>query len=243
MTRDYLLFELKRTFRNRRFFVFSLGFPLVLFYLIAGPQTGTTNLNRSGVSAPTYFMVGLAGFGAMLATISSGSRISVERKIGWSRQLRITPLSRTTYLGTKVVTAYMMALASLALLFVAGATLGVSLPAGRWLEMTALILIALVPFAAAGIAFGHLIAPDSIGPVVGGSVSLLAFLGGTWFPITSGALHTIGQGLPSWWLNQASHVATGGGAWGAEGWAVWAAWSAVTIALAGWAYRRDTKRV
>ena len=28
MNRDYLRFELLRTFRNRRFFFFSLGFPL-----------------------------------------------------------------------------------------------------------------------------------------------------------------------------------------------------------------------
>ena len=34
----YTRFELLRTFRNRRFFVFSLGFPLVLYYVIAGPE-------------------------------------------------------------------------------------------------------------------------------------------------------------------------------------------------------------
>ena len=34
----YTRFELRRTFRNRRFLLFSLGFPLVFFWLIAGPQ-------------------------------------------------------------------------------------------------------------------------------------------------------------------------------------------------------------
>ena len=55
--------------------------------------------------------------------------------------------------------------------------------AGDWLEMTLLILVGLVPFAALGIAIGHMLTPDSIGPAMGGGVALLAFLGGTWFPI------------------------------------------------------------
>ena len=39
----YARYELTRTFRNRRLFIFSFGFPLVLFYAIAGPnRTSTT---------------------------------------------------------------------------------------------------------------------------------------------------------------------------------------------------------
>ena len=59
--------------------------------------------------------------------------------------------------------------------------------------MTVLILICLMPFAALGIAVGHMLTPDSIGPAVGGGVALLAFLGGTWFPIPShGFLYDVG---------------------------------------------------
>ena len=90
------------------------------------------------------------------------------------------------------------------MLYICGAALGVALPAGEWLSMTVLILICLIPFAALGIAVGHMLTPDSIGPAVGGGVALLAFLGGTWFPIpASGFLHDVGQLLPSYWLVQA----------------------------------------
>jgi ABC-2 type transport system permease protein len=239
----YTRFELKRTFRNRRFFTFSLVFPLVLYYLIAGPQANDENLSGTGIPAATYFMVGLASFGAMMAAISSGARIAAERQVGWNRQLRITPLRASTYLGTKVLTAYVMALVSIVLLFLAGLTLGVDLAFGDWLGMVGLMLVGLVPFAAGGIMLGHLLTTDSLGPVVGGVVSLLAFLGGTWFPITDGVLQDIGQLLPSYWLVQASHVALGGDVWGAKGWLVIAAWSAVLVVLAARAYRRDTKRV
>ena len=43
----YTRFELLRTFRNRRFFVFSLGFPLVLYFLIAGPNRNEHDLGGS----------------------------------------------------------------------------------------------------------------------------------------------------------------------------------------------------
>jgi ABC-2 type transport system permease protein len=79
---------------------------------------------------------------------------------------------------------------------------------------------------------------------MGGGVSLLALLGGTWFPIARhGLLHDVAQLLPSYWLVQASHVALGGHAWAAKGWIVIAVWTVVLSALAARAYRRDTGRV
>ena len=109
--------------------------------------------------------------------------------------------------------------------------------------MTLLILVGLLPFAALGIVLGHLLTPDSIGPAIGGLTALFAILGGTWFPITSGVMKSIGEALPSYWLVQASHVALGGKGWTAAGWAVIAAWTVGGVLVARWAYRRDTQRV
>ena len=239
----YTRYELLRMFRNRRFYLFALGVPLVFYWLLAAPQKNNHNFAKSGLSVPLYYMVGLAGFGTMVSMLSAGGRIAGERQVGWTRQLRISPLSVRAYFRAKVVTAYTMALLTLGLLYASGAVLGVSLPAYRWLVMTGLILIGLLPFAALGILIGHLVTTDSVGPVMGGGVSILAFLGGTWFPITSGFLHTLGPFLPSWWLVQASHVALNGHGWSARGWITVAAWTAIFSVGAAWAYRRDTSRV
>jgi ABC-2 type transport system permease protein len=240
----YLRFELLRTLRNRRFLFLSVGFPLVFYLLVAGSAHDVQNLGDSGLSAPLYYMVGLVSFGAMSAMLSSGARISAERQAGWHRQIRVTPLPPRAYLRAKVLTGYLMALLTMAVLFLAGAALGVSLPAGRWLEMTGLILVGLVPFAALGILMGHLLSIEAIGPAMGGGVALLAFLGGTWFPIPDhGVLHVVGQLLPSYWLVQAGHVALGGAAWGRQGWLTVGIWSFVLAWLAMLAFRRDTARV
>ena len=79
---NYTRFELLRTFRNRRFFVFSLGFPVVLYLLIAGPNGNEDNLGGSGISARLYFMVGLAAFGTMNGVVAAGARIALERTLG-----------------------------------------------------------------------------------------------------------------------------------------------------------------
>jgi ABC-2 type transport system permease protein len=239
----YTRFELLRTFRNKRLFVFSLGFPLILYYVIATPNRNTHDFGGSGISAPLYYMVGLASFGTMMSMVSVGARIAGEREAGWTRQLRITPLSPRAYLRAKVLTSYAMAGLSLVFLYLAGASLGVTLPAGKWVEMTVLIAIALLPFAALGILLGHLLNVDAVGAATGTVVSLLALVSGTWFPVTHGFLHEVGQFLPSYWLVQAGRISLHGHAWGAMGWAVVLAWTVVLWALAGYAYIRDTGRV
>ena len=150
----------------------------------------------------------------MNAMLSSGARIAGERAVGWNRQLRITPLTTRTYFRAKVLTGYLMAAidACRALRRRPHRSASAS-RADEWVRMTGLILVGLLPFAALGIVFGHLLTPDSIGPVMGGATALFAILGGTWFPITGGTMTKIGEALPSYWLVQASHVALGGQGW------------------------------
>jgi len=243
--RAYLRFELLRTFRNRRFFILGLAFPVVIYFLIAAPNRDESNLAGTGISLPLYFMVAMASFGTMNAVISSGARIAAERAVGWNRQLRLTPLSARHYFRAKVLTGYVLALCTIAVLYTSGAILGVHMPAGRWVAMTWLMLVGLIPFAALGIVFGHALTPDSIGPAMGGTTALLGFLGGVWFPITGGGFFEhLAKLLPSYWLVQAAHIGTGANhPWGSQGWAVIAFWSVVLTFLAVRAYRRDTQRV
>jgi ABC-2 type transport system permease protein len=173
----YIRYELVRMLRNRRFFVLSLGFPLVLYYVIAAPNRDVTDLGGSGVSAPLYLMVGLAAFGTMNAVVSGGARIALDRSVGWTRQLRLTPLSPRSYLATKILVAYMTALITIVVLAIAGTTLGVRLSAQNWIETIGLLLIGMLPFAALGILLGHLLTVDSLGPAVGGLTALLSVLG------------------------------------------------------------------
>jgi ABC-2 type transport system permease protein len=242
----YTKYELLRTVRNKRSFIFSLIFPLALFLVIGGSNKNLTlDLGTVTIGFPTYYMVSMAGYGAMIAAISGGARIAAERTVGWNRQLRLTPLKVRDYFTTKVITSYAMAFTSIALLYIAGIAYGVHIaPFSRWLEMTFLLLVGILPFVAMGILVGHLLTSDSMGPAIGGGSAFFGFLGGQWFPLPEhGALHVVGQGVPSYWLTQASRVGIGAPSWGIEGWIVIGVWSVTMAVLAGWAYRRDSKRV
>jgi ABC-2 type transport system permease protein len=243
-TLTYTRYELLRTVRNRRLFILSFAFPLIIYLLVAESAHAKENIGGTGLSLRLYYMVGYASFGTMAAMLSCGARIALERQVGWTRQLRISPLSTRAYFSTKVLTAYMMAIVSMLVLYGAGISVGVSLHTSGWLGMTGLILLALVPFAALGILLGHLLNPDSIGPALGGGVALLSLLGGSFFPLGQGNfLAELAQYLPPYWLVQAGHVGVGGAGWGIKGVVVIAAWTVVLSVLAARAYRRDNGRV
>ena len=238
----YVRYEVVRTFRNRRFFVFSLAFPLIIFLAVAG---GNRHRVVEGVAFPLYYMTGMVAWGAMMAVISSGARIATERQLGWTRQVRITPLRATTYFEAKILAGYLMALVTIAVLYLAGASLGVHLDVRQWSVMTLLLLAGLVPFALLGVLAGHLLKPDSLGPAVGGVTALFALLSGAWGPLaTGGAFVDVVKCVPSYWLVQAGRVAFGGSGWPpVQAWIVIGAWTALLARLAVAAYRRDTARV
>jgi ABC-2 type transport system permease protein len=239
---SYVRYEVLRTIRNRRFLIFSLAFPLILFLTIAGAHK---NARVDGINFPLYYMTGMAAWGSMTAVISTGARIAAERTVGWTRQLRITPLKTSTYFAAKILTGYMMALFSIVVLALAGVSLGVHLSAAGWLTMLGLLLVGLVPFTVMGIMLGHLISVDSLGPAIGGITSIFALLGGVFGPlVTSGPLFTIVKGLPSYWLVQAGKSALEGGhVWTGEAWIVIVVWTLVMTRLAVRVYRRDTAKV
>ena len=237
----YTRYELLRTFRNKRFMIFSLAFPLLLFFLVAGPNR---DQKLGGINFATYYMVGMLSWGSMAAVLAGGARIAQERSVGWHRQLRITPLPARTYVATKILSGYTLASLSIVLLYGAGISMGVHMSAVHWLELTGYVLVALVPFAVIGIVLGHLLTVDSMGPALGGITSLFAILGGAWGPIASGGfLGTVVKWLPSYWLVKAGQTVVGGNAWPAQAWIVIGIWTAVSVRLAVRVYRRDTQRI
>ena len=235
-------YEILRTMRNRLFYGITLGLPLVLFYGVAsGQRHGTFD----GTAFPLYFMTAMAVYGAMYAVVAPGARIARDRSRGWLRQLRITPLRAWTDLTAKVAAAYLLALPTLVLLFLAGASLGVHLRASHWLELAGLLLVGLAPFVVMGFILGYLLPVDALAAGLGGVVVLFALLGGVFgFQLaTSGPLFDVLKCLPSYWLVQAGKTALGGGGWPAEAWIVIVAWVVVLIPVAALAYRRSASRV
>jgi len=59
----YLGLELRRALRNRRYFVFAIGFPVVFYLLYTGVLQGGGGAAATDGRWPAYFMVSMAAYG------------------------------------------------------------------------------------------------------------------------------------------------------------------------------------
>jgi ABC-2 type transport system permease protein len=237
----YLRYEVLRNFRNWRFLLLSLVFPLVLYLSVASANRHAT---INGIAFTVYFMAAMATLGTMASVVSSAAVIAADRSTGWTRQMRITPLTVGTYFSARVLNGYLRAVLTIVLVGLAGTALGVRLSATEWVTVVGLLLVGLIPFAVLGILLGHLLNADSSAVAMGGIVTLFALLGGVYgFQIAkSGPMFQVIKAIPSYWLVQAAKAAIGHGGWPAEGWIVIAVWTVLLAALAVLVYQRDTHR-
>lgn len=182
---NFIKLEVRRMLRDRRYLIFNLGIT-VAFYLLYTKISPSTDA-IDGTSRSAYFMVSMAAYGAMgSALFFGGPRIAMERKLGWTRQLRVTPLSPTDYVIGKLAAAMIVPLPSICLISLAGAVVnGVSLSAAQWLGIIAITWLGTLPFAVLGIFIGSLLDGNTAQPVTTFLMFGLAILGGLWAPVSS----------------------------------------------------------
>ena len=130
-------------------------------------------------------MISMALYGAVLATTSGGAIVSIERAAGWSRQLRITPLSPAAYIVMKMLTAMVLGLASVLVVFLVGMGTGKpSMPAYLWVVSALCVWIGSLVFAAFGLFMGYLLPTENVMQFLGFALLLFSFGGGLFIPLS-----------------------------------------------------------
>lgn len=237
--------EIRRLLRNRRTVMFTIVVP-VLFFLLFGLNSAyaTDRVGQGNESA--FIMISMALYGAVLATASGGAMVSVERLLGWSRQLRITPLAPAAYIAIKMTTSLVLGLAAVLAVYVVGmATHKPVMPAGIWVATGLALWIGSLLFAAFGLFVGYLLPSENVMQIIGFALMLFSFGGGLFIPLSqfSHALRVLATFTPLYGLNQLVHYPL---VQGAFDWA-WAAnlvaWLVIFTAGAIWRFRKDTARV
>jgi ABC-2 type transport system permease protein len=130
-------------------------------------------------------MVSCGLYGAVPATASGGAMVSVERVWGWSRQLRVTPLSSTAYIVTKMPTALVLGASSvLAVYVVGGITNKSSMPLRYWVITAPRVWIGSLLFAAFGLFIGYLLPSENVMQIIGIVLTLCSFAGRVSIPLS-----------------------------------------------------------
>ena len=237
----FLTLELRRSLRDVRYLVIAVALPIGLYLLFAG-LFGSHGQLALGLPQPTELMVAMVAYGAMWAVFSAtGPRIAHERAIGWTRQLRVTPLSAASALSGKLVTALAAALPAMVLVaLTAVVSHHVQLGAAQWLAMLAAMWAGVLQLALLGLAIGYLAADEVAFPLTMALYFALGALGGLWMPpsVMPHAMQDIAQFLPSNAVAELGWRITGGQASVPKAVLVLAAWTLGSGLAALLAYRR-----
>lgn len=191
-------------------------------------------------------MIGIAG-GGLLVTVTQtfGVQIATERKQGWLRLLRATPLPPWIYIASKIAVATFISTLGLLIAFGLGIfKLGIEQPVLNWLALSFCLLVGVLPFALLGFAIAHLFEAGIISLISMGIFALAFFSSGClplpemplWLqdlipfsPFYHYAQLVIWASAPEEQYNQllGLHLE----------WLIWTA--CATGSLASWAYKRD----
>ncbi|GAA1974006.1 ABC transporter permease [Kitasatospora viridis] len=238
--RTLIKLEILRTLRNRRYVFFSVLYPAILYFVFISAYG--SHPVAGGLSAKSYFMVSMATFGSVGAVLTgSAQRIALERKAGWTRQLRLTALPGWAYTAAKIAACAATTLPAILGVFALGAVEGVRLGAGQWLGLVLALWAGSFVFAALGVALGYAAEPNAVQPIVLVVYMLFSALGGTWFPAT-GTLKTIARFDPVYMYNQLGNFVHPGQGFDTGAAAGLVGFLVVFVAAAAFLYRRDTQQ-
>lgn len=241
----FVQFELRRALRNKRYLMFSVGFPVVFYLLYTGVLQKSSGVTVNNTGWAVYFMVSMAAYGVLGASLAGSRIIASERTGGWTRQLRVMPLAPSVYLLAKLVVSLVTTVPAMLLVMAAAAIAnGVSLPVITWLELVGVLVVGSLPFAALGILLGYLFDGDSVQGAFMISYFGLAILGGLWTPIAvfPSILVTIAHVLPSYHFANLGWGILAGTGIDPVDIAVLAVYGVVIAGLVAWRYRSDEQR-
>ena len=243
-----LKLEIRRLLRNRRTVIFALVLPVVLFAFV-GTNRSYADLRDGHGNVSMFLVVSMALYGAALATTAGGAMVSLERAQGWSRQLRLTPLSPVSYILIKAITAMVLGLSSVLAVYIVGRATGVPHTyhgyTYLWFVTAACVWVGSLVFAALGLFIGYLLPSENVMQLLGLVMAVLAFAGGLFYPLKQAAqiLQDIAKWTPLYGLNQLVHAPLLGGSIDIM-WVVnVVAWFAIFATGAVLLFRRDTARV
>jgi ABC-2 type transport system permease protein len=232
------LLEIKRSLRNRRVMFFSVAYPAVLYFAIGKSNHGSMD----GIPVGVYYMLAMASFGVLGGSLTNNAvRIAQERKDGWTKQLRLTPMPGHYYVVAKVLATSVVTLPSIAVVFICGAaTNKVNFTVLDWVIAGVTIWFGGLIFAALAVAIGYALPHDTVQIAAVLIYMLMSFLGGLFFAV-SGGLEDVAKALPTYWVSRVSHEVLFKQSVSGLAYLVLAAWLVGVAALAAWLFRRDTR--
>jgi ABC-2 type transport system permease protein len=214
-------YAMTQVLRDPMSMFFAVAFPVLLvtaFSLIYGSE-----VQWGGLPLPQYLAAAFAVYGVgTMAFVNLPGSIAEQRAALILKRMRGTPLPPILYLVGRILAALVLGLATLVLVFVvAVAFLTVTLPPSTWAATLLTFVLAIVCFAACGLALVSLVdGPQAVISVALCILLPLSFISDIFIQIETmpTVLNAIGWTFPLRHAVHAAVTATSGGALDADFW-------------------------
>ncbi len=221
LARRQAQYAMTQVVRDPMSMFFAILFPVLLvtaFSLIYGSE-----VQWGGLPLPQYLAAAFAVYGVgTMAFVNLPGSIAEQRAALILKRLRGTPLPPILYLVGRILAALVLGLATLVLVFVvAVAFLTVSLPPSTWAATLLTFVLAIICFAACGLALVSLIdGPQAVIAVALCILLPLSFISDIFIQIETmpTGLNAVGWTFPLRHAVHAAVTATSGGALDADFW-------------------------
>ena len=231
--------EIRRVLRNKRYLLFTIGLPVVLYLAFGRSQS-----LAYGLGFKEFYMIAMASIGAFSGALTGNAqRISQERKDGWIRQLRISSLPASGYVVAKIIASMVTSVTSVVLVLLLGRFYGdVQMPVWKWIAVGVAIWVGAMTFAALAVAIGYRFMPDTVQPITMFIWLGMSIFGGLWFPV-SGTLGKIAKALPTYQITRIATDVIGLGTISMGRVGIILAWLGGFIALAAISVRSTAEKI
>lgn len=175
--------EFLQNFRVPEFLIGIVAIPVMLYAMFGLPSAAIKLPEGTAVGA--LMMASFSAYGILsLAIFTFGIDVANERKGGWLRLMRTTPVPAWVYFAAKFAMALLFAALTLLVMFAVGYVFaGVRMPLERWATSFAVLLLGALSFSSLGFALGYLARPKAAS-TIGNLVYLpLSFVSGFFFPL------------------------------------------------------------
>jgi ABC-2 type transport system permease protein len=240
----YARLDLRRQLRDKGGMFFIVVLP-VFMYIVFG--TGGSEPFGNG-NVAMFVTISMACYGAVTATTSISGVAAEEQRLGWGRQIALTPLRPVSFVAMKAAVAMTVAAIPVVLIYAVGALTGAEGSWRVWVWSALLVWAGSAMFAIYGLAVClHFRGPNAVS-IASGAVVVMAFLGNLFMPL-SGAMLTFAKLTPLYgYAALARYPLTEGELVFGDPDPLWMpimsviVWTIVFTGIAAWGMRRSKER-
>ncbi|AOZ73333.1 hypothetical protein BK816_08660 [Boudabousia tangfeifanii] len=193
--KTYFLTELKHQLLSPYQIFFAVIMPLGMYVIFGGMNEVRAIELPSGANISAVILINMAFYSAVLAAGMSGSEISQDREVSWSRTLYLVGVHDRDLWLVRASIAYLTTLVPVTLLYVAGYFSYAKMPTSYWIGTYLGILVVSGLFSAVGQLLGCYLPASAAGGVTSGIIVFSAFASDLFNPL-EGTMFTVAKFMP-----------------------------------------------